>query len=67
VASTGVAKQSQLNLSSNLIGCHWVSSLWTISHKKRILFCDLKCSEKLFGSISFFPEEQFQREITKEM
>lgn len=61
----GQANAAQL--SSNLIGCHWVPSLWTISYKRSVLFCDLQSSENLFGSISSFPEEKIEREITKKM
>lgn len=61
VANTGMAMQTQLNLSSNLIGCYWVLSLWTISHKQRILFCDLQCSENYLARFYLFQKNRSKR------
>lgn len=53
--------QTQLNLSSRLIGCHWVLSLWSISCKKRILFCDLQCSENYLAQFPFSQKNRPKR------
>lgn len=57
--------QTQLNLPSNLIGCHWVLSRWSISHKKRILFCDLQCSENYLAQFHLFQKNRSKEKLQK--
>lgn len=63
VANTEVAVKTQLSLSSHLIGCHWVLSLWSIAHKKKIIFCDLQCSENYLAQFYLFQKNRSEEKL----
>lgn len=60
-----VAMQTQIKLCSNLIGCHWILLLWSISHKKRILFCDLQCHESDLAQNHLFQKNRSKEKLQK--
>lgn len=65
VANIGVTMQTQLNVSSNWIGCHWVLSLWSISHKKKILFSDLHHSGNYLAQFYLFQKNRAKEKLQK--